>query len=97
MRSRIGSLGLTVGASVVAITAGVLAHCTPASGSTFGLGTTAVMCTATNLCSTNSCSFNVTVAQVAAVSISCPANLTTNICGPSVEVTFANPVVGEAC
>ena len=31
------------------ITAGVLAHCTPASGSSFGLGTTAVMCTATNL------------------------------------------------
>jgi hypothetical protein len=38
--------------------------CSPASGSTFSVGTTTVTCTATNLCGTDTCSFNVTVNDV---------------------------------
>lgn len=42
----------------------VTVACTPASGSTFALGTTAVSCTATDaLNRTSSCSFNVTVSK----------------------------------
>ena len=37
-----------------------------------------VTCTATNACSTNTCSFDVTVTQIAAVGITCPANITVN-------------------
>ncbi|HEX7833136.1 MAG TPA: IPT/TIG domain-containing protein [Thermoanaerobaculia bacterium] len=42
-------------------TGGATVACTPASGSTFALGTTAVNCTATNASGTDSGSFNVTV------------------------------------
>src|SRR5207237_837880 len=35
--------------------------CSPASGSVFTTGTTAVTCTATNSCGSSTCSFNVTV------------------------------------
>lgn len=37
--------------------------CSPASGSTFAVGTTTVTCTATNDCGTATCSFRVTVTQ----------------------------------
>jgi hypothetical protein len=75
------------------VSGGTLTGCTPASGSTFGLGTTPVTCTATNLCSTNTCPFNVTVSQIAAVAITCPAAINTNISGTSVTVNYADPTV----
>src|SRR5205823_1300296 len=75
------------------VTGGALQSIVPASGSSFGLGTTPVICTATNACTTNTCSFNVTVTQIPAVGIICPSAISTNICGNSVVVTFPNPTV----
>jgi hypothetical protein len=52
----------TVNYPVPATSKGVLATCTPPSGSVFALGTTPVSCTADNGCSgTLNCGFNVTV------------------------------------
>jgi len=52
----------TVNFAVPATSKGVLATCTPPSGSVFALGTTPVSCTADNGCSgTLNCGFNVTV------------------------------------
>jgi lysophospholipase L1-like esterase len=63
--STTATTGTAVSFETPAVTAGkepVTVACTPASGSTFPLGTTAVTCTATDsLNRTGSCSFNVTV------------------------------------
>jgi hypothetical protein len=75
------------------VTGGTLTGCTPSTGSTFGPGTTPVTCTATNLCGTNNCSFNVTVTQVPALSIVCPAHVRTNVCGANVPVSYTAPTV----
>ena len=75
------------------VTGGGLKSSVPASGSVFPLGTTVVTCTATNGCGTNTCTFTVTVAQVPALAMTCPANITTNICGSSVMVTYPSPTV----
>ena len=72
---------------------GNLVGCVPASGSVFSLGTTPVLCTATNRCYTNTCAFNVVVEQRPAVVVSCPANILTNISGTNVVVSFPNPTV----
>jgi hypothetical protein len=48
--------------------------CTPASGSSFALGTTTVTCTASNAAGQVSCSFTVTVTDRPA--ITCPTNIT---------------------
>jgi len=54
------------------VTGGVLAGCTPPSGSVFPLGATVVTCTATNACgSSNICTFTVTVTN-------CSCSVTTN-------------------
>ena len=89
----------TCGSSVVVnfvpptVTGGALQSCSPASGSSFVLGTNLVTCTATNACGTNVCAFTVTVTQIPAVAITCPPSITTNICGSSVIVNFAPPTV----
>jgi hypothetical protein len=57
--------------------------CTPASGSTFALGTTAVNCTATAVTGTTSGSFNVTVRDTTPPVLSLPANITAEATGPS--------------
>ncbi len=75
------------------ISGGGLLSCVPPSGIVFPVGTTVVTCTATNACDTNICTFTVNVVQVPTVVISCPANITTNICGTSVVVNYANPIV----
>ncbi len=50
--------------------------CTPASGSTFQVGTTIVNCVTTDACgNTTNCSFTVTVNDTQAPSITCPVNL----------------------
>lgn len=51
----------------------VTVNCTPASGSTFAVGTTTVNCTASDGTNTASCSFSVTVTGVCA--ITCPSNI----------------------
>ena len=73
---------------------GALRGCVPASGSSFNVGSTLVTCTATNACFTNTCTFNVVVTQIPAVTITCPANRTTNAPGP-VAVTYPNPTVSN--
>jgi len=53
--------------------------CTPASGSTFPVGTTSVTCTATNSCGTATCTFTVTVVDAEDPVISgCPSDITVN-------------------
>jgi uncharacterized repeat protein (TIGR01451 family) len=54
--------------------------CTPASGSSFPVGLTAVNCTATDASSnSNSCSFNVTVSDTEAPTATCPVSIVTNV------------------
>ncbi len=67
--------------------------CSPASGSSFALGTTTVNCTATNAGGSASCSFVVTVRD--APTISCPANITTTATSTSgAVVTYTTPTGG---
>jgi HYR domain-containing protein len=56
--------------------------CTPASGSTFALGTTAVNCTATATTGTTSGSFNITVRDTTPPTITAP-DVTAEATGPS--------------
>ncbi len=58
--------------------------CTPASGSTFAIGTTIVNCVATNSCGSSNCSFNVNV------SLSCTAPV---ISGCPIDVIQCNDAV----
>jgi hypothetical protein len=71
------------------------ASCTPASGSTFAIGTTTVTCVATDADdtpSTVSQSFNVTVLDTDLAITGVPANMTTNATSPSgAVVTYALP------
>jgi HYR domain-containing protein len=62
--------------------------CTPASGSTFGLGTTNVSCTATRGPANTSGSFNVTVVDTTPPVITVPADFTVTTTGTSAIVTF---------
>lgn len=63
--------------------------CTPASGSVFALGTTAVNCTATATTGTTSGSFNVTVRDTTPPALSLPGNITAEATGPGgAAVTF---------
>jgi hypothetical protein len=72
--------------------------CTPASGSTFPLGTTTVNCTATDTSgNTASASFHVTVHDTTAPHIGVPADITAEATSPSgaavsYSVTFADAV-----
>src|SRR6185436_16424346 len=67
--------------------------CVPPSGSSFSLGTTTVVCTATNVCSTNTCTFSITVVQTPAPMITCPPPISTNTCATNLVVNFPNPTV----
>lgn len=71
--------------------------CLPAPGSAFQKGTTTVTCTLNP--GNVSCSFTVTVNDMQAPSITCPANITKstdlNQCGA--VVTYAAPVVSDNC
>jgi uncharacterized repeat protein (TIGR01451 family) len=86
--------------------------CSPASGSSFNVGTTPVTCTATDAAgNTSSCSFNVTVQSLATCALSCPSNIVqdsdANSCGANVNyaatastdcgtVTYTNAKTGAA-
>ena len=57
--------------------------CVPASGSTFALGTTPVTCSASNAGGDGSASFNVTVVDTTAPSLSLPSPMSVEATGPS--------------
>ena len=73
------------------------ASCTPASGSTFPIGTTTVTCTVTDSDDTNSPvsqSFTVTVNDTDLALSNVPANITTPATGPNgAVVTYQSPTV----
>ena len=74
--------------------------CTPASGSTFPVGTTSVTCTATNPCGTATCTFTVTVEDTEDPVISgCPSDITVDNdsgkCGA--VVTWDEPTASDNC
>jgi hypothetical protein len=74
---------------VVTATDNASISCTPASGSTFALGTTTVNCTATAVTGTTTGSFNVTVVDTTPPALSLPGNITAEATGPSgAAVTF---------
>ncbi len=70
-----GAISATVNYPVP-LAPGVTVACTPASGSSFPLGTTTVTCTASNAGGQSSCNFAVTVNDAPA--LTCPANITTS-------------------
>ena len=77
---------------------GVLATtCTPASGGTFGFGTTKVTCSATDTAGhTGSASFNVTVQDVTAPTVTAQAPAPVEATGPSgATVTWADPTASD--
>src|SRR6185295_3201158 len=58
--------------------------CSPASGSTFAIGTTTVTCSATDAHgNTGSCTFTVKVQDTTAPTVNCPANMTLEATGPA--------------
>ncbi len=73
--------------------------CSPASGSTFALGTTTVTCTARDAANnTGSCSFTVTVTDAQMPTISCPANVTAPATSQSgAAVTYTAPTASDNC
>jgi hypothetical protein len=77
--------------------------CSPASGSTFPVGTTTVTCTTTDAAmNTATCTFTVTVNDTQPPSIVCPANInttanTTQGTTPGALVNYAAPVVSDNC
>jgi hypothetical protein len=70
--------------------------CLPASGTVFPIGTTAVMCSST---SGASCSFNVTVNDTEAPSITCPDNVTASADAGQCNavVTYTLPSANDNC
>ncbi|HSP80982.1 MAG TPA: HYR domain-containing protein, partial [Myxococcaceae bacterium] len=78
---------------------GVSTTCTPASGSTYALGTTPVTCTATDSAGNRShCTFGVTVADTQPPSISCPAPVTAECTGNGgTEVVLGEATAMDAC
>lgn len=96
-----GSATVNYAAPTALNCSGVTVACTPASGTSFALGTTLVTCTATDASSVvvASCSFNVTVTNNVPCTIVCPANLTVandaDQCGA--EVSYASPTTTGNC
>jgi len=72
--------------------------CSPASGSTFPLGTTTVMCTATDSSgNSNSASFTVTVRDTTSPSIVAPADITAEATSSAgAVVSYPAPTVSDA-
>jgi len=74
--------------------------CSPASGSTFAVGTTTVTCNVSDASSnSSSCSFTVTVNDAQPPTVTCQPNVTTstdpNLC--SAVVTYPTPAGTDAC
>lgn len=77
--------------------------CSPASGSSFGPGTTIVTCTATDSAGNQTaCAFPVVVTDATAPTIACPADLSVAAsqalgCSLAATVNFATPAVSDNC
>jgi uncharacterized repeat protein (TIGR01451 family) len=72
--------------------------CSPPSGSTFGVGTTTVHCTASDASgNAATCNFTVTVTGGTPCTISCPANVTDSSSGCGKTVTYSNPTTTGSC
>lgn len=72
--------------------------CTPPSGSSFAKGVTTVNCTVTDASNNPaSCSFTVTVNDLQAPAITCPANIFAATTGTTQVVTYALPTVSDNC
>jgi hypothetical protein len=89
--------------TVVDACPGAVVTCAPASGSFFPVGTTAVACTATDAAgNTAACSFAVTVVDMQAPSVACPADVAVvGTPGPTgtleAVVTYPAPTATDAC
>jgi hypothetical protein len=77
----------------------VITACTPASGSTFGLGTTATTCTAFDQAGNRaSCTFGVTVQDSQPPEMACPADVTAECTGNGgATVELAGATATDAC
>jgi hypothetical protein len=85
-----GSTSANVTYAAPVATGGATVSCSPASGSSFLLGTTTVTCTASSSVGQASCSFTVTVSD--APDITCPANITASATSASgAVVNFTTP------
>ena len=78
--------------------------CSPASGSTFPVGTTTVSCSVSDAAqNTATCPFTITVNDTQAPTITCPSNITAitdqNACPapPCQVVTFSTPTASDNC
>jgi hypothetical protein len=96
-----GAMVAYVATATDSIDGNIPVTCTPASGSTFAIGTTLVQCSATNSNSqTTNGSFNVTVRDTTPPTLTLPANITKEATGPSgAVVTYtasANDIVDGA-
>ncbi|MFN8289301.1 MAG: PKD-like domain-containing protein [Chitinophagaceae bacterium] len=67
------------------------------SGSTFNVGTTLVTLTAVNACGTANCSFNVTVNDTQAPTISCPAPVTVSCAAAVPAVNTGSVTASDNC
>ena len=78
---------------------GAMVSCSPASGSTFTIGTTTVTCTATDAAgNTASCGFTVTVNDTQAPTIACPSPITVMTQSDTgAVVNFTTPTGSDAC
>ncbi|MBI3843183.1 MAG: HYR domain-containing protein, partial [Planctomycetes bacterium] len=74
-------------------------NCSPASGSTFGFGTTSVTCFATDAHgnSSGTCSFNVSVADTTAPALSCPASFSDTTPQPGGKIVNYTVTAPDTC
>src|ERR1043166_5394305 len=80
------------------VSGGTLAGCSPPSGSCFPIGSSAVICAATNACGSNTCSFTVTVRPQQPPTISCTTSTVVNIASCSsncVPISYPFPPVSN--
>ncbi|MFN0214010.1 MAG: HYR domain-containing protein [Saprospiraceae bacterium] len=76
----------------------VTVNCTPASGSVFNVGQTNVTCTAKdNVGNVASCSFKITVLDLEAPKITCPADKTISCEESLAPANTGSPVVSDNC
>jgi subtilisin-like proprotein convertase family protein len=72
--------------------------CTPASGSTFAVGTTTVNCKVTDAVGLMaSCSFTVTVNDTTPPTITCPQPIFVGTTGATAVVTYPAPAIADNC
>ena len=75
---------------------GVLAGCTPPSGTCFPVGATIVNCVASNACGVRDCKFTINVRAIPAVTIQCPSNIVITACSTGALVNYPAPTLVPA-